>query len=100
MASAPDLDLDHHLPRRMRIAESLQPAMATTRTHTDVNKNLAVVHVESLAETQCKPSLLVIHGPGEQDIVQLIASVLGQGHVFASSTSEVAAISPPLSWAS
>lgn len=94
MASAPDLDLDHHLPRRMRIAEILQPAMATTRTHTDVNKNLAVVHVESLAETQCKPSLLVIHGPGEQDIVQLIASVLGQGHVFASSTSEVAAIKP------
>ncbi|KAK7532274.1 type I 3-dehydroquinase-domain-containing protein [Phyllosticta citribraziliensis] len=67
--------------------------MASTRTHTDVNKSLAVVHVESLVEPG-RPSLLVVHGPGEQDMLQLIASVLGQGHVFARSMADVAATKP------
>ncbi|KAK7512166.1 type I 3-dehydroquinase-domain-containing protein [Phyllosticta citriasiana] len=93
MASVPDLATDTQLPRRMRIAEILHPAMATTRTHTDVNKNRGVVHVESLLESR-KPSLLVVHGPGEQEILQLVASVLGQGHVFAPSIADVAAIKP------
>lgn len=80
----------------MRVDAGL-PAMATG-AHTDqvldtTTKNLSVVHIESLLDTQ-KPSLAVLYGPGEEGIVELVASVLGQAYSLAASLREAEILKP------
>lgn len=69
-----------------------------TKVHTDAvldttTKNLSVVHIESLLDTQ-KPSLLVLYGPGEEGIVELVARVLGQAYSLVSSPREAEILKP------
>ncbi|KAL1636436.1 hypothetical protein SLS58_009789 [Diplodia intermedia] len=69
-----------------------------TEVHADqvldtTTKSLSVVHIESLLDN-AKPSLTVLYAPGEEAIVELIASVLGQAYSLAASLREAETLKP------